>query len=578
MFYLSETNKQYSRYFILLAVVILGVASILGSGGGGDSGTTPPPPAAPSVIAVTPGENSDTALVTTVVTAQFNERMDSTTVDVNSFTLHDSGMIPVTGIVEYKGSYDGHDYVAVFTPVDPNNVNILRDLLVGETYTAMVTTAVTDIDDNPLARDHVWSFQIAPAMTLVSTDGSDGTLLSSTSEDSAINQTGEYIVFTSVNTLVPNLPTGGIAQVYRKNTITGKVEVVSTTSNNLTIADGPCATPRISDTGRFVVFASTAINLDPTISNPGGTNHIYRKDMRDGTINLLDVIHDDTSVAATGDSTRPDVSAQGNFVVFESTAANLVDNDTNGLTDIFIVNPSGTIERVSIATSGNQSQNGDSYNPRVSSDGQRIVFQSEASDLVAGDSGGHTDILYRDRNATTTNFVSVDSNELQADADSTNADISADGNFVVFQSAATNLDLVVGDTNSKIDIFLRDLINTTTTRLSLKSDGTQTLNGDSTSPTINIDGSYVAFSSTANDLVSNDPNITVTDVFVRDTLAADSIKLLSVSPSWTNNQPSTQAAISADGRYVSFTTPNKFDDNDVNGVNDIYRAYNSALP
>jgi hypothetical protein len=372
MSYLPETNKQYYRYLSLLAIVILGIVSILGSGGGGDS--TPPPPAAPSVIAVTPAENSDTAPVTTVVTAQFSERMDSTTVDVNSFTLHDSSMMPVAGKVEYKGTYDGHDYVAVFTPIDPNDVNILKDLLVGETYTARVTTAVTDIDGNPLARDHVWSFQVAPAMTLVSTDGSDGTLLSSTSEDSAINQTGEYIVFTSVNTLVPNLPTGGIAQVYRKNTITGKVEVVSTTSNNLTIADGPCSTPRISDTGRFIVFASTAINLDPTISNPGGTNHIYRKDMRDGTINLLDVIHNNTTAAATGHSTQPDVSAQGNFVTFESTAENLVSDDTNGFTDIFVVDPSGIIERVSVATSGNQSQNGNSFRPRISSDGQRIVF------------------------------------------------------------------------------------------------------------------------------------------------------------------------------------------------------------
>lgn len=574
MSYLPESNKQYYRYLSLLAIVILGIVSILGSGGGGDS--TPPPPAAPSVIAVIPAENSDTAPVTSVVTAQFSERMDSTTVDVNSFTLHDSSMTPVAGKVEYKGTYDGHDYVAVFTPVDPNDVNILKDLVVGETYTARVTTAVTDIDGNPLARDHVWSFQIAPAMTLVSTDGSDGTLLSSTSEDSAINQTGEYIVFTSVNTLVPNLPTGGIAQVYRKNTITGKVEVVSTTSNNLTIADGPCSTPRISDTGRFVVFASTAINLDPTISNPGGTNHIYRKDMRDGTINLLDVIHNNTTAAATGHSTRPDVSAQGNFVTFESTAENLVSNDTNGFTDIFVVDPSGIIERVSVATSGNQSQNGNSFRPRISSDGQRIVFQSEASDLVAGDSGGHTDILYRDRNTPTTNFVSVDSNENQANGSSLNADISADGKYVAFQSIATNLD--TGDFNAKIDIFLRDLVNTTTTRISVKSDGNETLNGDSTFPAINTDGSYVTFISTANDLVGTDPNGTIADVFVRDTQAADSLKLLSVSPPWTNNQVSTQAAISADGRYISFTTPNKFDDDDINGVNDIYRAYNAALP
>lgn len=576
MSYLPESKKRYYRYVGLLALVVLGVVSILGTGGGGDSGTTPPPlPTGPSVIAVTPVENSDTAPVTTVVTAQFSERMDSTTVDVNSFTLHDSGMNPVAGTVEYKGTYDGHDYVAVFTPVDPNDVTILKDLLVGETYTARVTTAVTDIDGNPLDTDYIWSFHIAPNLVAVSTDN-NGTFGASGSTNSAVDETGEFIVFVSSNNLDSRYVTGGIAQIFRKNTITGHTELVSINNTTLNVADGVCSSPRISDTGRYVVFASTATNLDPGVT-ANGLSHIYRKDMRDGDLSLLDVVHNDASTAANGDSTRPDVSAQGNFVVFESTAENLVDDDDNSYTDIFIVNPSDTIERVSLANSGNQSQNGNSYNPRVSNDGQRIVFESTASDLVNSDSGGHIDIFYRDRNATTTNLISIDTNDVQANGDSLNPDISGDGNLVVFQSIANNL--VSGDTNSKIDIFLRDLVNTTTSRLSLKLDGAQTLSGDSTSPAINIDGSYVTFVSTANDLVSTDPNSTVADVFARNTLDADSIVLLSVpTPPLTNNQASTQPAISADGRYVSFTTRNKFTDMDTNGLDDIYRAYNESLP
>ena len=95
MFYLPKTNKQYYRYFGLLAVVILGVISILGSGGGGGGDSTPAPPPAPSVLDVAPSQSSDTALVTTEVLARFSERMDSTTIDVNSFTVRDMSMNPV---------------------------------------------------------------------------------------------------------------------------------------------------------------------------------------------------------------------------------------------------------------------------------------------------------------------------------------------------------------------------------------------------------------------------------------------------------------------------------------------------
>jgi hypothetical protein len=547
--------------FILLPSIFVAL-SACNSG----NGSAPSPP--PTITGVSPLRDSDTALVTALVTAQFSIDMDPGSVtDPNNFTVVAANMSAVTAS---SISYDVGTRIVTFTPA--------ADLTSGEQYIATISSAVQDTSgNNPLSRDYVWSFQIVPNLVAVS-NNSTGVFGNSGSMSSAVDETGEYVVFISINDLDARYQTGGFEQVFRKNTVTGVTELVSISSNNLNVANGDCTSPRISDTGRYVVFASTAENLDPTIANPGGTSHIYRKDMRDGDISLLDVIHNNVTVASTGNSTRPDVSAQGNFVVFESTAENLVINDTNGFTDIFVVDPSGTIERVSVATSGNQSQNGSSYNPRISSDGQRIVFESEASDLVAGDSGGHTDILYRDRNATTTNFVSVDSSvvPVQADADSFNADISADGNYVVFQSVATNL--VADDTNTKIDIFLRDLVANTTTRMSLKSNGDETLNGDSTLPSINTDGSYVAFTSTANDLVSIDPNVTVADIFVRNTQAADTIELLNVSPTWPNPQAGSQAAISADGHYVSFTTPNKFDDLDTNGNNDIYRAYNAALP
>jgi hypothetical protein len=560
-------NKEHYRYLGLLAVIIFGIVSILGSGGGGGDSTAPPPttpplPVSPQVIDWFPTDQED-PLVTTLVTAQFDRDMDKASVE-NNFSLVDNSHTPISGTTTYSSG----EHILEFIPDN--------DLLSGMIYTATLTTAVIDKSGEPLANDFVWSFTVAPTLTLVSSTaaGVTGTAYDG-AENSDIDETGEFIVFVSKENLASQA-TGGYAQIYRKNTVTGKVEIVSRVNN--TIANGDCSSPSISDTGRFVVFASTASNLDTTVTNPGGYNHIYRKDMRDGDLDLLDVKHDDTSVAGNENSDRPDISATGNFIAFQSAASNLIDNDTNGHTDIFILNySSGLLERVSIATSGDEAKNGSSYNPSISGDGKHIVFESDASDLVAGDSGGHRDILIRDRNGSTTTLISVDSNEVQADADSLNAEISVDGNHVVFQSVASNL--VSGDTNSKTDVFLRDMVNTTTTRMSVKSDGNETTSGDSTSPSINADGSYVAFSSTANDLVSSDPNGTIIDVFVRDTQTANSIQLLSL-PTPPNNQASGyDAAFSSNGRYISFTSPYSFDAQDGNGTNDdIYRAHNAALP
>ncbi|MDX1823722.1 MAG: Ig-like domain-containing protein, partial [Thiohalomonadales bacterium] len=181
MFYLSESKKRYYRYFGLLAVVVLGIVSILGTGGGGDS--APPPPPAPSVIATSPAQGADTALVTTEVTAQFSETMDPLTINANSFLLHDSGANPIVGSITFYTQYGGHDNVAVFVPSN--------DLDVNQEYFATITTEVRDTSGDPLARDYNWSFFIAPSLVPVSTDsaGSFGNTGINTSSPSAPNAT-----------------------------------------------------------------------------------------------------------------------------------------------------------------------------------------------------------------------------------------------------------------------------------------------------------------------------------------------------------------------------------------------------
>jgi len=165
------------------------------------------------------------------------------------------------------------------------------------------------------------------------------------------------------------------------------------------------------------------------------------------------------------------ISADGRFVAFESRASNLVAGDANGCPDIFVRDrQSGTTERVSLATGGAEG-NGISEFPSISADGRFVAFMSEATNLVAGDTNGCADIFVRDRQSGTTERVSLATGGTEGNNSSYGSSISADGLFVAFDSWAS--DLVAGDTNGNSDIFVRDRQNGTTERVSLATGGAQ---------------------------------------------------------------------------------------------------------
>jgi Tol biopolymer transport system component len=250
-------------------------------------------------------------------------------------------------------------------------------------------------------------------------------------------------------------------------------------------------------------------------------------------------VDSDGNPAAGGNSINPDISSDGQFVAFQSAANNLVANDFNGVQDIFIhdrdtdgnsaFDEPGAIAtvRVSVDSNGNPAAGGNSTNPDISSDGQFVAFQSAANNLVANDTNGVQDIFVHDRDtdgnsaldepgAIATARVSVDSNgNPAAGGNSTNPDISANGQFVVFQSAATNLLVPGNDTNGQQDIFLHNRNTSTTIRVNVDSSGNPAAGGDSTDPAISKDNRHVAFQSLANNLVDNDTN-GLTDIFVHD--------------------------------------------------------------
>jgi Tol biopolymer transport system component len=318
-------------------------------------------------------------------------------------------------------------------------------------------------------------------------------------------------------------------------------------------AHGGCIYPAISADGRYVAFMSTADNLVPGVN--GSAIEIIVHDCETGANSLASV----NAQGAQGDisSFLPGISANGRYVVFESGADNLVPGDTNDAVDVFVYDrQTGVTTRVSVDSSGAQQIVDPSANspwPTISADGRYAAFTSAGINLVAGDTNGVSDAFVHDLQTGTTTRVSVDSSGLQGNGACGYAAISADGRYVAFHSDADNL--VPGDTNGVTDVFLHDLQTGTTTRVSVDSSGVQG-NDVSDHPSISADGRFVAFTSQATNLVPNDTN-GAWDVFVHDCLTGTTQRVSVSSAGMEGNQASWSASmgvISADGRFVTFAS------------------------
>lgn len=255
-------------------------------------------------------------------------------------------------------------------------------------------------------------------------------------------------------------------------------------------------------------------------------------------------------VESNQDSIEPRISADGRFVVFRSFANNLVAGDTNNRADIFVTELATNItRRVNVSTSGTEANN-TTLGYAISGDGRYITFDSIATNLVAGDTNATYDVFVRDTIANTTTRITSGIGGAQTNGLSVNPVISRDGRYIAYESTATNL--VVGDTNGQRDIFLYDTTTATTTLLSVSSSGQQATSG-SQDAAISGDGSTVAFYSNATNLIAGDTNA-AGDVFVRN-IAAGTTILASVATDGTQgNAPSGFEGISLsnDGKVIAF--------------------------
>jgi Tol biopolymer transport system component len=260
-----------------------------------------------------------------------------------------------------------------------------------------------------------------------------------------------------------------------------------------------------------------------------------------------------SSAGAAGDdaSTAAAVSGDGRFVAFWSFASTLVAGDTNGTTDVFVHDrQSGTTERVSV-NSAEEQANASSGGAAITPDGRFVAFGSAAINLVPGDvEDAAFDVYLRDRLTGTTEGISTIAPPSGLVRHSGGAVISADGRFVVFDSWDSNL--VPGDTNDRFDIFVLDRSSGTVERVSVTDAGVEG-NSDSRSPAISADGRFVAFTSDADNLVTGDGNFD-TDIFVRDRATQTTVRA-SVRTDGTETgfeRGSFGASLSADGQVVAF--------------------------
>ena len=346
----------------------------------------------------------------------------------------------------------------------------------------------------------------------------------------------------------------------------------------------------ISADGRYVAFYSYASNLVPGDTN--GKTDVFVHDRQTEQTERVSV--DDAGNQGNYHSSVPAISADGRYVAFQSGASNLVSGDANNYCDtdgdslyddncfdVFVrdrdTDEDGIFDEpgaigttlVSVDSSGNQG-NASSLHPAISADGRHVAFESNASNLVYGDTNGGYDVFVHDRVTGETVRASATNAGGEADNWSYAAALSADGRFVAFESYASNL--VSGDSNGWWDVFVHDRDTnedgifdepgaTSTTRVSVSSSGLQG-DSDSMDSAISGDGRFVVFDSSAMNLVPGDTEFDY-DIFVhdRDTdedglfdePGAISTTLVSVDSSGNQgNDWSMWPDISADGRYVAF--------------------------
>ena len=321
------------------------------------------------------------------------------------------------------------------------------------------------------------------------------------------------------------------------------------------VGNGASNQPAVSSDGRFVAFSSSASNLVANDTNNHADIFVY-----DRTQKVVERVSVDSNGAeGNNDSSHPSISSDGRYVAFQSQASNLVPSDTNGQAnsaqgqDIFVYDRQAhTMERVSLTDGGGEADQA-SENPSISGDGNFVAFDSPASNLVSGFVHGPVNVYITNRGLHTIQGVTVPISDPAAIRSTLNPVFARDGSALVFELAVTRL-AFTPPAYSYRDIYVFDLASRTLTRVSGTSAGLAANGSQSSSPSISDDGQKIAFQSNLKNLNFYDLNNAL-DVFVFDR-STGKTRLVSVDQTGQNlgSQDATSPAISGDGQHVAFQT------------------------
>jgi Tol biopolymer transport system component len=376
---------------------------------------------------------------------------------------------------------------------------------------------------------------------------------------------GRFAVFESyANNLVAD-DTNSAYDVFVRDLTRDTTIRVSVDSSGVQ-GNGHSSRATISADGRYVAFSSTASNL--VAGDTNAKADVFLHDLKQGSTVRVSV--DSDGLQSNGNSLDSALSADGSVIVFTSGASNLYPLDGNDTWDVYRHDRiSGATTLVS-KTTGGTSGNGDSGSPAISANGEVVVFCSDASDLIPGDTNAQSDIFYttQGKSLKTLMSASVAKSGAQGNAHSIDPDVSDDGSRIVFMSAADNF--VSGDSNQTYDIFVH---NTATAATSLVSASATGVHADDASfgPAISGDGSKVSFFSLAHNLVDNDATFFQTDVYVK-TLASAAIEVASVGSNRVQGSNDNQSSsLSANGTQIVFESgSSNLVSDDSNGFTDIF--------
>lgn len=365
---------------------------------------------------------------------------------------------------------------------------------------------------------------------------------------------GRFVVFGSLATDLVSTPTSGQANVFRRDTVTGTTTLVSVSRSGQE-GNAPSGQAYLSADGRYVIFQSSATDLVAGSAQPAATG-VFIRDVQAGVTSAVSV--SPAGVFANAPAYVQAISGNGRYVVFGTSATNLQPSCTRGRATLFVRDTVGrTTTVLNVDDTGTNCGDDGAYGAtQISDDGRYVSFVSDSTDLVARDRNAQTDAFVRDRRQGRTILVSVNAAGESSAGGGSQPSMSGNGRMIVFLGCGS--DLVGNDDNDACDIFVRDIVAGQTRLASINRAGTQSGNnpfdpvsqqflGGSFQPAISLNGRYVAFTSGSTDLVAGDRN-KETDLFVRD-LQTGTTTLVRAS----GDDPGFLPLFSASGRFLLFT-------------------------